>query len=125
MRTGNALGAREIDHLAVLVQVVELPLPVGSDGEDIDIILLDIIDLLPHIVLDDDLIGISGSFHGLDTLQDIIADVEFAATPVEAVARHTDNEVIAELSCPAKEVDVTLMEEVVGAVGDDFGHCSF
>lgn len=116
------MGAREIDHLAVLVQVVELPLPIGPDGEDIDIILLDIVDLLPHIVLDDDLIGISGSFDGLDPLQDIITDVEFAAPPVETVAGHTDNEIVAELFCPAKEVDVTLVEEVVGAIGDNFDH---
>ncbi len=122
LRAGNALGARKIDHLAVLVQVVELSLPVGPDGEDIDIILLDIVNLLPNIVLDDDLIGISGCFDGLDTLQDIIAHIEFPSPPVETVARHTDDEIVAELFCPAKEVDVTLMEEVVGAVGDDFGH---
>lgn len=98
------------------------PLPVGPDGKDIHIILLDIFDLLPHIVLDDDLICKSGYFDGLDMLQDIIAHIEFTASPVETVARHANYEVIAELFCPAEEVDVTLMEEVVGAVGDDFGH---
>lgn len=122
LRTGNALGARKIDDFAILVQVVELPLPVGPDGKDIHIILLDIVYLLPHIILDDYLIGISGCFDSLDTLQDIVPDVEFSTSPIKAVARHTDDEVIAELFCPAKEVDVTLMEEVVGTVGDDFGH---
>ena len=72
---GDTLGAWQIDHLAVLIQVVELSLPVGPDSEDIDIILLDIVDLLTYIVFDDDLIGISGCFDVLDTLQDIVPDV--------------------------------------------------
>lgn len=122
LRAGDALGARKIDHLAVLVQIVELPHPVRPDGEDIHIILLDIIDLLPHIVLDDDLIGISGSFDGLDTFQDIVPDIEFSTSPVKAVARHTDNQIIAEFLRAAKEVDVTLVEEVVGAVSYYFSH---
>ena len=82
---------------------------------------MDIVNLLPHIVLDDDLIGISGCFDSLDTFQNIIADVELTASPVKAIARHANYEVIAEFFCPAEEVDVTSMEEVVGAVGDDFG----
>ena len=67
-------------------------------------------------------IGITGGLNNLDVLEYIFVPTEFSSPPVEAVARHTDNEVIAELFCPAKEVDVTLMEEVVGAVCDDFGH---
>ena len=75
LRAGDSLGARKIDHLAVLVQIVELPHPVGPDGKDIHIILLDIINLLPHIVLDDHLIGIPGRLHGLNALKDIVTDV--------------------------------------------------
>lgn len=122
LRAGDTLGARQIDYLAVLVQIVELPHPVGPDGEDIDIILLNIVDLLPHIVLDDHLIGIACSLHGLDSFQDIVPDIEFSPPPVEAIARHPDDQIIAEFLRPSKEIDVTLVEEVVGAVGDDFYH---
>ena len=95
LRAGDSLGARKIDHLAVLVQIVELPHPVGPDGEDIHIILLDIIDLLPHIILDDNLIGIPGSLDGLNTFEDIVSDIEFTTAPVEAIARHPNNQIIA------------------------------
>lgn len=88
---GDALGARKIDYLAVLVQIVELPHPIGPDGKDIHVILLDIINLLPHIILDDDLIGISSCLHGLYALQDIVPDIELSSPPVEAIARYTDD----------------------------------
>ena len=114
---GNTLGARKIDHLAVLVQIVELPYPVGPDGKDIHVILLNIIDLLPHIVLDDHLIGIPGRLHGLDALQDIVPDIELPPSAVKAIARHPDDQIIAEFLRPSKEVNVTLVKEVVGAVG--------
>lgn len=40
---------------------------------------------------------------------------------VVAVARNHDDQ-IAEVFCTVNEVDVTWVEEAVGAVGDDFGH---
>ena len=66
-------------------------------------------------------IGITGGLNNLDVLEYIFVPTEFSSPPVEAVARHPDNQIIAEFLRPAKEVDVTLVKEVVGAVGDDFG----
>ncbi len=60
--------------------------------------------------------------HGLNTFEDIVSDIEFTTAPVEAIARHPDDEIIAEFLRPAKEVDVTLVKEVVGAVAYYFGH---
>lgn len=51
-----------------------------------------------------------------------LQDTEFTAAPVETVPGHRNYQIVAELLSPAKEVDVTLVEEVVGAVADDFGH---
>lgn len=67
-------------------------------------------------------IGITGGLNNLDVLEYIFVPTEFSSPPVEPVARHPDNQIIAEFLRPAKEVDVTLVKEVVGAVGDDFGH---
>ncbi len=118
----DAFGTRQIDDLAVFVEVVELADPVATDGKDIDIVLLDVVDLLAEIVLDDDFVGIACGLDSLDTFEDIVAHVELAATSVEAVAGDTDDEVIAKFLGTAKEVDVALMQEVVGTVCNDFGH---
>lgn len=67
-------------------------------------------------------IGITGGLNSIDVLEYIFAPIEFSSPPVEAVARHPDNQIIAEFLRPAKEVDVTLVKEVVGAVGYYFGH---
>jgi len=119
---GDTHGTRQVDHLAVLVQVIELSHPVGPDGEDINVILLDIIDLLPYIVLDDHLIGIPGRLDGLHPLKHIVPDIELPPPPVEAVARHPDDQIIAELLRATKEVDVALVEKVVSTVCYYFDH---
>ena len=120
--TADAFGAGQIDDLAGFVEVVELAYPVAADGEDVDIVLLDIVDLLTEVVLDDDFVGVACGLDGFDSLEDVVAHVELAATAVEAVAGDTDNEIIAQLLGTAKKVDVSLMQEVVGAVGNDSCH---
>ncbi len=118
----DAFGAGQIDDLAVFVEVVELALPIAADGEDVDIVLLDVVDLLTEVVLNDDFVGVACGLDGLDTLEDVVAHIELAATTVEAVAGDSDDEIVAQLLGSAEEVDVSLMQEVVGAVGNDFDH---
>ena len=120
--TADAFGAGQIDDLAVFVEVVELALPIAADGEDVDIVLLDVVDLLTEVILDDDFVGVACGLDGFDTLEDVVADIELAATTIEAVAGDSDDEIVAQLLGSAKEVDVSLMQEVVGAVGNDFDH---
>ena len=67
-------------------------------------------------------IGITGGLNSLDMLEYNFVPIEFPSPPVEAIARHPDDQIIPELLRPAKEFDVTLVEEVVGAVGYYFGH---
>ncbi len=57
----------KVDHLAVLVQVIEFTLPVRPDGEYINSILLYIINLLTHIILYNHLICIARGFNGIHT----------------------------------------------------------
>ncbi len=122
LSTRDAFRTREVDYLAVLVQVVELPYPVRADGEDIDIVFLDIINLLAYIVLDDDFVGIPRRLHGLNAFQDIVPGVEFPTSLVERVTRNPDDQVITQLFRPPQQVDMPLMQQVVCSVCDDFYH---
>lgn len=124
LSAGDAFRTRKVDNLAILIQVIELPYPVRSDGEDIDIVLLDIINLLAYIVLDDDLVSISRRLHGLNALQDIVPGVEFPTSLVERVTRNPDDQVITQLFRPPQQVDMPLMQQVVCSVCDDFYHIS-
>ena len=70
---GNALRAIEVDDLAVVVQVVELAEPVRADGEDVDAILLDVVDLLAFVLLEDHLVGQATVLHVLDAIHQATA----------------------------------------------------
>ena len=49
--------AVEVDHLAVLLEVVEFARPVGAHGEHVDAHRADVVDLLSLVLLDDHLVG--------------------------------------------------------------------
>ena len=122
LRGGDSLRAGQVDHLAVFAEVVEVALPVGAHGEDVDVVFLDVVDLLAHIVLDDDLVGQARGLHGLHALEHVVAHVELAALAVEIVVGDAHDEVVAQFLSPPQQVDVALVQEVVGAVSDDFLH---
>ena len=119
---GDALGARQVDHLAVLVQVVEVAHPVAAHGEDVNVVLLYVVDLLPEVVLDDDLVGDARGADRLHALQHVVLHVELAALAVEVVVRHAHDEVVAQCLGATQQVDVALVQQVVGAVCDYFLH---
>lgn len=75
--------------------------PVGADSEDVDIVFEDIINLLTHIVLDDNLVYKARSLNSLDTLQDIVANIELTTLPVEAIIRNAHDKVVAQGLCSA------------------------
>ena len=119
---GDTLGAGQIDDLAIFFQIVEMALPVAADGEDVDIVFLDVVDLLTEIVFDDNLIGITGGPDGFDALKHVVTDVELAALAVETVVGDTDNQVVAQGFGAPQKIEVPLMEQIVSAVGNDFLH---
>lgn len=122
LSAGDAFRTRKVDNLAILIQVIELPYPVRSDGEDIDIVFLDIINLLAGVVLNDNLVGKTRCLDSFDPLQDVVTDIEFATSLVKAIGSHTDDQVIAKFLRPPQQVDMSLMQQVVCSVSDDFYH---
>ena len=121
-RGGDALGAGEINDLAIFVQIIKLAFPVGTNGEDVYIVFLNVVNLLTEIVFYDYLIGQACGLNGLDTLKHVIAHVELAALAIKIVVGDTYDEVVAQRLGTTKEIDVTLMKKVVGAIGDYFLH---
>ena len=93
--TAYAFGAWEIHYLCKFVKVIELAFPVGSDGEDVYVVFLDVVDLLSYIVFDDDFVGIACCLDGFYPLEDVVAYVELSTATVEGVGGHAYDEVIA------------------------------
>ena len=120
--TTDTLGTRKINHLGKLIQVVKQSFPIRTDGKDVHIILLYVINLLTHIVLDDDLICITGSLNGFHTLQHVVAHIELTSSTIKGVACHTHDKVVTQLLCSSKEVNMTLMKQVVCSVCYYFFH---
>ena len=111
--------------MAIFVQIVEFPHPVAADGEDIHLIFLDVVYLLAHIVLDDDFVGQAGRLHGLHALQHVVHHVELSPLAVEIVVGHAHDEIVAQRLCAPQQVDMPLVEHVIGAVCDYFFHAKW
>jgi hypothetical protein len=115
----DALGALEVDDLAVVLQVVELAQPVGTDREDVDVVPLDVVDLLALVLLDDHLIGEAALLDILDPVHEALLDVQLAAGVVEVLGGDGDDQVVAEGAGAFEEASVPVMEQVECSVGDD------
>ena len=96
--------------------------PIGAYGEDVDTIFLDVVNLLTDIVFDDDFIGKARSLYCLHTFEHIVAHVELTTTTVEAVAGDTYDEIVAKCLRPSQQVDMPLVQQVIGTICDDFFH---
>ena len=119
---GHALGPREIDDLAVGVEIVELADPVGADRENVDIVFADVVDLLALVLLDDDLVRQARGAHRLDALHQGLAHVDLAALLVEIVRGDADDQPVAQRLRALEQADVTVVQQIIGAVGDDLYH---
>ena len=111
--------AWQIDHLAVLFEIVEVAFPVRSYGEDIHVVFLDVVDLLPFVLLDDHLIDVARLLDRLDTFHHAVPCVHLPALKIEVVSGHPHNQPITKLLCPAQQIDMPLMQYIKGTVGDD------
>ena len=121
-RAGNALGARQIDHLAVFVEIVELADPVRAHREDIHVVAPDIVDLLAFVFLHDDLVRQARGLDGGDALDKRLLVVDLPSGFVIVVARDADDQIIAERLRPLQKPDMAVVQQVVGAVCDDLDH---
>ena len=57
---GNIFRPFQVNHLAVILQVIKLSCPVGAYGKDIHLVLFNVPEFLPWRLLDDNLIGKPG-----------------------------------------------------------------
>ncbi len=88
LRARNALCPGQIDHLAVLAEVVEFAFPVAANGKDVDTVFLHVVDFLAYIIFDDYLVGQTSSSHCFDALEHVVAHVELSSVSVEIIVRH-------------------------------------
>lgn len=121
---GRYLGrAGKVDHLDALVaQEVELSGPVVAHHEDVGVVELAVGPLLLPAGLRDHEVHVA---HGLEELLSLLpGEVAPLAllVPVELVCGERHDEVVAQLAGAAEQVDVAVMEQVVGAVGYDSAH---
>ena len=118
-------GPRQVDDLAELREVVEPARPVVADGEDVDAVAPDVVDLLPLVLLDDHLVGQARGLDGLDPLIEGLAHEELAPHLVEPLGGDAHDEAVPQSARVAQEVDVSAVQEIVRAVRDDGDHYSF
>ena len=119
---GNPFSAGQIDDFAKLLQVVEIPFPVRPDGKDVHAVFSDIVNFLTLVFLDDDLVGIARGPDRFDALHQVVIGVHLTPFQVELVGGDTHDEPVAEFLGPPEQVDVSLMQQVVCSVCDDFFH---
>lgn len=99
-----------------------MPGPVGADRKDVDPVFLDVFDLLPLVILDDDLIRKAGFLHVFDPRHDRIHEIQLSARLIEMLRRHTDDQIVAERLRPLEELIMSLMKEVEASVCDHLRH---
>ena len=66
---GNILGTLQVHHITVILKVVKFAAPVRTKYQKIHLILDDIAELLPLVLLDDDLICKTGTAYILNPFQ--------------------------------------------------------
>ena len=122
LRRGDVGRPVKIHHPAVLVQVVELAAPVRALDENIHAVALDILDLLPEMVLDDDLVRETGPADIVNPGHNVIHEIQLAACLVEMLRRHPDDQIIAQRLRPLQQAVMPLMKQVKCSVRDYLRH---
>ena len=105
----HSVGALEVYHTTIVVEIVELALPVGSYGEYVDTKPLDVVYLLTLVLLNNNLVGKSGGLHSLNSLHKRLLHVNLATLAVERVGRHSNDEIVAKSLGSLQQSDVSIM----------------
>ena len=66
-RAGNIFRALKVNDFAVFVQIVELPDPIRTDREDVDVVALNVDDFLPDVLFDDNFVREARFLHVFDS----------------------------------------------------------
>ena len=121
-RARYAFGTLEVTDFAKFLEIVEFPCPIRPQHEDIHPIFLDVLDLLPDMVLDDDLVSKTGFPDIFDTRHQGVDHVQLASGLVETFRRDADNQIIAQRLGAFEQPVVAFMKEVKGTVCYYFFH---
>src|SRR5699024_5450634 len=114
-------GAREVDHLALPLEEVELPFPVVSDDEGVDVVARNVVRLLlPGRLRDHEVDEPDRLEHPPALLPGVVAALALAR--VELVGGERHYQVVAKRSCTPEQLDVSVVEQIVGAVRDHSLH---
>ena len=115
--------AGQVYHLnALFLQEVKLTLPVVTHNEGINMILVNISALLLPVFLRDYQIHIPKCFQQFLTL--LVCEIAFLLLfiPVELICRNRNDQIVAQGLGTAQNVDMTIVQQVKGAVGNDTLH---
>ena len=121
-RRRYSLGPRQIHHLAIFVQVVEFSFPVGTNSKYIHIIFLDIIYFLSEVVFDDYFICQPCCFYRFHAFKHVVSHIQLSTVAVEVIIGNTYNKIVSQSLSPFQQVYMSLVEQVVCAVSDNFFH---
>ena len=122
LRGGNPLRAGQIDHTAVIVEIVELSYPIRTDGENIHLIFPDIINLLSFVLLHNHHIGDAERFYRFHPLDQRLLNVDLPARFIKVIRSNPDYKVIAQRFRALQKPYVTVMQQVKCPVSDYFYH---
>ena len=74
------------------------------------------------MVFNKNFVGKTGVLYVLDALGKRVHNVELSAGFVVLLGGNADNKVVAQFLCALEQIPMSLVEQVKGAVGDDFFH---
>ena len=113
---GDVPRSLQVNHPAIILQIIKISHPVGTNGKNIDIIFFDIVKFLPLGLLDDNLIGKPGLSHIFDARQQGIYYIQLSPGPVVGLRGHAHDQVISQRLRPLKQPVMPFMEKVECAV---------
>ena len=93
---GNILGTLQVHHITVILKVVKFAAPVRTKYQKVYLILDDIAELLPLVLLDDDLICKTGTAYILNPFQKAVPHVQLTTLNIVALAGHAHDQIIAQ-----------------------------
>src|SRR5574344_2158231 len=99
--------------------------PVTSDCENVNVILLYVINFLTDIVLNNNFISKTSRLNSLNTFKHVIANIQLSTAHIKAITSNSNNKIITQFLCPAKKIYMSLMQEIICAISDNFFHTLF
>ena len=117
-------GSLQIHHLAVILEMVKGSHPVRADDKHVNLIFLNVLHLLAHVVLHNDLVRKPCPFYVFDPLIQGIYDIQLSPGLVVLLRGNADDQIIPELPGALQYIIMTLVKQIKGSVSNDLFHLS-